>query len=245
MFYGKKVIITGGGSGMGQETALEFARQGAEVFIIGRSDYKLIQTSKIAHSEGLRISYQVCDVANKEQVADFFDRFENNPPQIVVNAAGVINVQKKDGAQDDETTMRVNYFGTFNVCEKAIPMMIRAKVEGIIINIASIAGINGSGKFLTYSASKGAVISYTKGLARMYGKNGIRVNAISPGVIVTPMSYVENPNFNDGMERRIQQHPLKRLGTARDVALAVMFLASDNSSFITGHNLVVDGGLTI
>ena len=245
MFSGKRVVVTGGGSGMGREIALEFGRRNAEVFILGRSSDKLMQTYESAKREGLGVRYSSCDVSNKEQVADYFEQFGNNPPQIVVNAAGVINTQNADGSQDDEATMQINYFGTFHVCEKAISALVSAGMGGAIVNIASIAGINGSGKFLTYSASKGAVISYTKGLARMYGKYGIRVNAISPGVIVTPMSYVENPKFDDGMERRIQQHPVGRVGTVKDIASAAMFLASDEASFITGQNLVVDGGLTI
>lgn len=243
----QKVLVTGGGSGMGRAIALLFARCGASVYIIGRTEAKLRETIAEGKKENLSICMSTCDVSNFEKVDKLIDEYEKNNIifDIVINAAGVINVCNKDGSQNNHAPMDVNYWGTFYVCERVIASMMKYNIRGTLINIASIAGINGSGRFLTYSASKGAVISYTKGLARMYGKHGIRVNAISPGCIVTPMSYVETPNFDERIDERICEHPLRKLGKPEDIANCALFLASDFSSFITGQNIIVDGGLTI
>jgi NAD(P)-dependent dehydrogenase (short-subunit alcohol dehydrogenase family) len=245
MFKGKCVLVTGGGSGIGRAIALEFSDKGADVVIFGRDEEKLESVRRECLSG--KIEYMVCDVSDKTKVSNAIDDIikVHKKIDVVICAAGVINVKNSDGTQDDKNVMDVNFFGTFHVCEKVIEYMKTNPTESCIINIASIAGMNGSGNFLSYSASKGAVISYTKGLARMYGPYGIRVNAISPGVIVTPMSYVENPDFDKNIEKRIQMHPLKRVGRPEDIAHVSTFLASENAGFITGQNIVVDGGLTI
>lgn len=247
MLNRKMAIVTGGGSGMGQSTALELARNGAEVFILGRTKEKLIDTLKLAEAEKLLLNYKVCDVSNMEEVKHFFNELiaEERCPDIIVNCAGVINVKKDDGSFDDDIIFRVNILGIINVCDIAIEKMILKKKPGTIINIASIAGHDGSSDFPSYAASKGAVLSYTKSLAMKYGKNGIRINSISPGVIVTPMSYIETPNFDDYIPELIQMHPLRRLGKPDDIAKTVLFLASDLSEFITGQDIVVDGGYTL
>jgi len=247
MLNKKIAVVTGGGSGMGRSAALELARNGAEVFILGRTEEKLIDTLRLAEMENLSLYYKVCDVSNMEAVTLFFNELTIKEicPDIIVNCAGVINIKKDDGSFDNDIIFRVNILGMMNVCDIAIQNMILRKKQGTIINIASIAGHDGSSDFPSYAASKGAVLSYTKSLAMKYGKNGIRINSISPGVIVTPMSYIETPNFDDYIPELIQMHPLRRLGKPEDIAKTILFFASDLSEFITGQDIVVDGGYTL
>lgn len=247
MLSGKVAVVTGGGSGMGRSTALELARNGAEVFILGRTEEKLVETMKLAQQEKLELHYNVCDVSDVNRVNAFMKGLaaEGVVPDVVVNCAGVINVKKDDGDFDNDIIFKVNILGMMNVCDAAIQFMISGGKTGAIINIASIAGHDGSSDFPSYAASKGAVLSYTKSLAMKYGKKGIRVNSISPGVIVTPMSYIETPNFDDYIPDLIQMHPLQRLGKPEDIAKVVLFFASDLSAFVTGQDIVVDGGYTL
>lgn len=243
MFSGKNVFITGGGSGIGEATAIAFAENHANVVIVGRNENRLKRVANMNN----KIKYMVCDVSDKEKVWKTIDYiFENlGKIDIVVNAAGVINIKKSDDSQDDKQIMDINFFGTFYVCERVIQQLIISSKEASIVNIASINGVNGGTHYFSYAASKGAVISYTKGIARKYGERGIRINAISPGDIITSMAYDANPNLKDNLEEIIKKYPLRRLGKPNDVANVVLFLASDKASFITGQNIIVDGGLTI
>lgn len=247
MLNGKVAIVTGGGSGMGRSAALELARHGVKVIIVGRTEKKLVETLKIAEQEALNIQYDVCDVCDKDTIGLLIEGLvkKGECPDIVVNCAGVINVKKDDGTIDDEIVLQINTLGVINVCDAVIPRMISCKKNGTIINIASIAGHDGSSSFPSYAASKGAVLAYTKSIAMKYGKHGIRANSISPGVIVTPMSYIETPNFDDYIPELIEMHPLNRLGKPEDVAKVIIFLSSDLSDFITGQDIVVDGGYTL
>lgn len=247
MLNGKIAVVTGGGSGMGRSTALELARNRAKVFILGRTEEKLVETIKLAKQEKLELHYSVCDVSDVNRVNAFMKGLVANGvvPDIVVNCAGVINVKKDDDSFDNDIIFKVNILGMMNVCDVAIHCMISSEKSGVIINIASIAGHDGNSDFPSYAASKGAVLSYTKSLAMKYGKKGIRVNTISPGVIVTPMSYIETPNFDDYIPDLIKMHPLQRLGKPEDIAKVVLFFASDLSAFITGQDIVVDGGYTL
>lgn len=247
MLSGKVALVTGGGSGMGRSTAIELARNGAKVFIIGRTEEKLIGTVDMAAADSLMIHYEVCDVSDRNQVQRFIDKLANRGinPEIVVNCAGVINVKDNEGNIDDDIVFKVNIMGMMHVCNAAVQSMLANGKQGTIINIASIAGHDGSSEYLSYAASKGAVLSYSKSLAMKYGKYGIRINSISPGVIVTPMSYVETPNFDDYIPELIQMHPLRRLGKPEDIAKVALFFASDLSAFITGQDIVVDGGYTL
>ena len=247
MFSGKIAIVTGGGSGIGRSTALALARNGAEVIILGRTKDKLIETAELAKKENLSIYYEVCDVSESGQVEDFFKKLSEDEkcPDIIVNCAGVINVLKADGSLDDKSVLLVNVLGMMNICENAIKKIIEGGKKGTIVNIASIAGHDGNSEFPSYAASKGAVLAYTKSIAKLYGCKGIRVNSISPGVILTPMSYIETPNFDDYIPQLIQMHPLGRIGNPMDIAKVIMFLASEQSDFITGQDIIVDGGYTL
>lgn len=247
MLNGRRVVVTGGGSGMGQEIALLFAQEGAKVFILGRTKCKLDETVQLASRIEKNIESIVCDVSNENEVSAFFNSIKNRGiiPDVIVNCAGIINVKLPNGDLDNQAVMNVNFLGTMNMCNCAIKHMIENKTTGSIINIASIAGHDGSSEFHSYAASKGAILAYTKSIAMAYGSNGIRVNSISPGIVVTPMSYVETPNYDDYIPEMIEMHPLGRLGKPEDVAKVALFFASDMSTWITGQDIIVDGGYTL
>lgn len=247
MLNGRTAVVTGGGSGMGQQIALLFAKEGAEVFILGRTKSKLEETVRLASRIGRSIKSVVCDVSNENEVFGFFRslKMRGVTANVIVNCAGIINVKLPNGELDNRAVMNVNFLGTMNICDCAIKHMIENKVPGSIINIASIAGHDGSSEFHSYAASKGAILAYTKSIAMAYGSDGIRANSISPGVVVTPMSYVETPDYDDYVPEMIEMHPLGRLGKPEDVAQAALFFASDMSAWITGQDLIVDGGYTL
>lgn len=241
---GKTALITGGGSGIGKSIALEFCKEGADVVIVGRTERKLFDTVLKSNA---RIHCFAGDVSDKKFVLSLFNEFRNNAitPDIIVNCAGVINVKDSTGKLNDEIVMNVNFMGTMNICSSAIDLLIKQNSPGSIINIASIAGHYGSSEFHSYAASKGAILAYTKSIAMNYGKNGIRANTISPGVIVTPMSYIETPDFDNYIPEMIEMHPIGRLGAPLDIAKAALFFASSMSEWITGQDLIVDGGYTL
>lgn len=247
MLKGKTAIVTGGGSGIGRSIALELACNGATVYILGRTEAKLVDTVMIAKRRSLNIQYKVCDVSNANEVKTFFNELSSVglAADIIVNNAGIICANTTDCSVGDETILRVNTIGVINICTTAINRLVSLSKPGVVVNIASLAGHNGSSEFPAYAASKGAVISYTKSLALKFGKNGIRANSISPGVIVTPMSYIETPSFDDYVPDMIAMHPLQRLGTPEDISKVVLFLVSDMSSFVTGQDIIVDGGFTL
>lgn len=241
---GSTALVTGGGSGMGRAIALEFEKEGAVVSIVGRTELKLQQTVNMSKGN---IRYFVGDVSNKDFVKNLFEDLENNRivPDIIVNCAGVINERYDNGELNDNIVMDVNFMGTMNVCSSAVDKLIKYKQSGSIINIASIAGHYGSSEYHSYAASKGAILAYTKSLAMTYGQYGIRANTISPGVVVTPMSYKETPDYDKYVPDLIKMHPLGRLGKPIDIAKTAVFFASSMSEWITGSDLVVDGGYTL
>lgn len=247
MLKGKTAVITGGGSGMGRAIAMRFLIEGANVFLLGRTEKKLIETIKLLEEVKGNIDYSVCDVSNKLQVKNSFQYIleQGTNFDIIVNCAGVINVKKANGDMDHDAVMDINFKGILNVCEIAVEYLCDFNKSASIINISSISGHNGSVGFPSYAASKGAVLAYTKSLAMKYGKNGIRVNSISPGVVVTPMSYIERPNYDECIPRLVKKHPLGRLGKPEDIADAALFFGSSMSDWITGQDLIVDGGYTL
>ena len=131
------------------------------------------------------------------------------------------------------------------MCLKVIDNWKENNIKGNIINIGSIAARNGSKYFPIYASSKGGIIAFSKSIASRYGEYGIRCNVISPGVIKTPMSYIETPNFDDYIEEIENKTPLKRLGNPQDIANVALFLANNSSYFITGQEIIVDGGYTL
>lgn len=247
----KTAIITGGGTGIGKATARLFAREGANVVITGRTENSLNDTSLELGNEGLEISYLVGDVSNEtdcKKAVDFtvskFSRID-----ILFNNAGVCyksNTHETATVMWDET-FDINVKGVYLMSKHTLPHMIKDG-GGSIVNNSSILGLKASpAGFAAYSASKGAVNQLTRSMALEYADKGIRVNAVCPGTIYTPMMDVLFEEWGEreiGEKRYISVHPIGRLAQPEEIAYAVLFLCDDNIKFTTGAMLSVDGGMS-
>ena len=166
----------------------------------------------------------------------------------LINCAGIISSGEESEKYDClelNDIINTNLKSTLRICLQMIDKWNNSNTKGNIINIGSIAARNGSKYFPIYSSTKAGIVAFSKSIASRYGEYGIRCNVISPGVIKTPMSYIETPNFDDYIEEIEDKTPLKRLGNPDDIAKVALFLASDNSEFITGQEIIVDGGYTL
>lgn len=246
----KVALITGGTSGIGQATALLFAKEGAKVVITGRSAERGAATvEKIRQDFGRALFFQA-DVRYADQCRATVERTvsEFGRLDILFNNAGLFYAHDvlECSEQEWDLQMDVNLKGTFLMSKFALPGMI-AQGSGVIINNSSGWGLVGGDKAAAYCASKGGVVLLTKAMAVDHGRQGIRVNCVCPGDIDTPM-LPEDAKFR-GMKwadylAGAANRPMGRVGTAEEIAQAVLFLASDDSSFMTGATLVVDGGGT-
>ncbi len=243
---GKVALISGAAKGMGAVEARLFAAEGAKVAIgdILEDEGRKLE-AEIAGSGGEALFVKL-DVTSEEAwmkaVADVVARFGRL--DILVNNAGIYRLARVEDTTEEgwDTVLDVNAKGVFLGTKTAIPAM-RSSGGGSIINISSIAGLIGSPQSSAYNASKGAVRLLTKATAIQYASEGIRVNSVHPGPIATEMLDLVFPD-QDMLESRMAQIPIGRMGTADDVANGVLFLASDDSSYMTGSELVIDGGFT-
>jgi len=246
----KIALITGGTSGIGEATAVLFAAEGAGVAITGRNESRgHVVTARILEAGGSAIFLRT-DVRKaaecRRAVESTISRFGRL--DILFNNAGVFYARDALNCTEEEWDLQldVNLKGTFLMSKYALPGMI-AQGRGVIINNSSGWGIVGGDKAVAYCASKGGVVLLTKAMAVDHGRQGIRVNCICPGDVETPM-LPEDARFR-GMNWEeylagCRNRPLGRIGTAEEIAKAALFLASDDSSFMTGASLVVDGGGT-
>jgi NAD(P)-dependent dehydrogenase (short-subunit alcohol dehydrogenase family) len=248
---GKVALITGAGSGMGREACLVFATEGARVAAIDVDASGLDETADTVGASGDELATFVADVAVEEQVRDAVQRAVERfgALHVLYNNAGVlwrdrdVSVLETDEAVWDRV-FAVNLKGMVWVCKFGIPHLIEAG-GGAIVNIGSTSALLGDSiPQDAYTASKGAVISLTRNLAVQFGPRGVRANCIHPGFTDTPMQTVRtsDPAWVEAASAEI---PLGRLATARDVVNAALFLASDEASYVTGAELVVDGGAVI
>jgi NAD(P)-dependent dehydrogenase (short-subunit alcohol dehydrogenase family) len=247
-FCGKVALVTGGGSGIGRATSLAFARKGAKVVVAGRIRDKIEETKEmIKELGGEAIAVQV-DTSFDEQVKKMLqitiDQFGHL--DFAVNAAGVGGklVPTADVTEDDfDLTMAVNLKGVWLCMKYEINQMLK-QGNGVIVNISSINGLDGTPNAAIYAASKSGVISLTKSAALEYAKSNIRINAVCPGAIRTPML---EKIFNETGITQSQyesQIPINRIGDPNDIAHPVTWLCSDEASYITGHIMVIDGGVS-
>ncbi len=245
----KVAFITGAASGIGSACALRFAQEGASIAGFDISN-ALDDAWKTAAETAPGSIFDVGDVKDEEKVrsaidsaAERFGRLD-----IVVNSAGVPGGGPVHLVPQEEwdRVMDVNLKGTFLVCKHALPRMME-RGSGSIVNIASIEGIEGTEGGSMYNASKGGVVLLTKNMSMDYARQGVRVNVVCPGFIDTPMAQAVFGNeFLEGFEKQVVDAvALHRLGRPEEIANAVLFLASDEASFITGQALVVDGGFTV
>lgn len=244
----KVAIITGGSSGIGKATALLFAKEGAKVVIAARDEkegMKVVSEIKRARGEAIFIK---TDVAIESDVKNLINQTikKYKKLDILYNNAGV-ELQKtvtETSSEELDRVLDINLKGVFYGCKYAIPKMKRGSA---IINTASAAGIVGFPNLAAYCASKGGIVLLTKEIALDYADKGIRCNCVCPGAILTPMLkrfFDKSPDPTKTKKEMAMMHPLGRLGKPEEIAKAVLFLASEESSFITGQALLVDGGLT-
>ncbi|HEY7477935.1 MAG TPA: SDR family NAD(P)-dependent oxidoreductase [Actinomycetota bacterium] len=248
---GRVALITGAGSGMGREICLVFSSEGARIAAVDIDEGSLEATAAAVRGAGGEVATFVADVAREDQVRDAVDgaaeRF--GALHILSNNAGVLWRDQDVSVLDVEEgvwdrVLAINVKGIVWVCKYGVPKLIEAG-GGAIVNVGSTNALLGDTiPQDAYTASKGAVVSLTRNLAVQFAPHGIRANCIHPGFTDTPMQTVRtsDPAWVEAAKAAI---PLGRLGTPRDVANAALFLASDEASYITGVELVVDGGSVV
>jgi 2-keto-3-deoxy-L-fuconate dehydrogenase len=250
----KIALVTGAGSGIGKEIALLYARQGAHVIVADiRLDAASQVVAEIQAQDGVAQPLSL-DVSNEEQVRTAFAQVvqEHRRLDILVNNAGVSHVGNilETSSEDWDRVMNVNARGVFLCSKYAVMHMLAQQPQGgVLVNIASVAGLIAVDRRFPYGTSKGAVISMTRSVAIDFVNQGIRANAICPGTVHTPFveGYLER-NFPDTKDEVRQQlharQPLGRMGRPDEVASAALYLASKEAAFVTGSTLVIDGGWT-
>jgi NAD(P)-dependent dehydrogenase (short-subunit alcohol dehydrogenase family) len=244
LLEGRLAMVTGAGQGNGRALALGLAQAGARLIVTDMNADTVGETAALIRKEGAQAWSFKLDVTSAEACQELAERVgkEIGEVDLLVNNAGIIireNTSSPNAAANWKKTMDVNVNGTFNVTLAWLPAIKSTK--GSIVNIASIAAYAGQGGSLGYSPSKGAIKMFTQSLAQELAPLGVRVNALAPGVIETPMTAAtrENPARLETFMSRI---PMGRVGQTEDLVGPVIFLASDMSRYVTGITLPVDGG---
>jgi 2-keto-3-deoxy-L-fuconate dehydrogenase len=242
----KVAVVTGGGSGIGKAVALLFAKQGAQVHVLDRNEEACGATVKeIQQANGKAFTHE-CDVTNQQQVKDVFNKI--GKVDIVVNSAGISHIGNVESTteSDFDRVYSVNVKGVYNCLQAAISIMHKNK-SGVILNLASIANNIGLQDRFAYSMSKGAVYAMTLSVARDYIDKGIRCNCISPARVHTPFvdDFIKRnyPGKEDEMfEKLSKSQPIGRMAKPEEIAALILYLCSDEASFITGCDYPIDGG---
>ncbi|HWR62535.1 MAG TPA: 3-oxoacyl-[acyl-carrier-protein] reductase [Clostridia bacterium] len=241
----KVAIVTGSTKGIGLETAKTFAREGAKVVICGTRENAINEVVNEIKSMGAEALGFRVDVSNRAQVDEMVAEVKSawGRIDILVNNAGITAdaMLKKMTEDQFDRVINTNMKGVFN-CAQAVLDTMTEQGKGVILNATSVVGLYGNVGQTNYAAAKWGVIGMTKTWAKELGRKGIRVNAVAPGFIKTPMTEAVPEKVLDMMKEKA---PLQRLGEPEDIANAYLFLASDEASFITGTVLSVDGGLVI
>lgn len=243
---GKVALITGATRGIGKQIALTLADEGYDIALNYRKeDENLINTKKEIEEKNVKCLAVKGDISNFENTEKFVKEVieEYGKIDVLVNNAGITKdmllVRMKK--EDFESVIDVNLVGTFNVTKNVISYMMKAR-SGRIINISSVVGVAGNSGQTNYSASKAGIIGFTKSLAKEVASRNILVNAIAPGFIETNMTDVLKDEVKEEIAKNI---PLKRMGNTQDVANVVKFLATEDSAYITGQVINVDGGMVM
>jgi len=244
LLEGKNALITGASRGIGKEVALVFAQHGANVaFTDVRDDENARAVEKQLQDFGVKAKFYVSDAssftASEETAKQMAEEFGNI--DILVNNAGITrdNLLLRMSEDDFDLVMKVNLKSVFNLTKAVQPFMLKQR-KGSIINMSSVVGIEGNAGQANYSASKAGMLGFTKSVAKELGSRNIRCNAIAPGFIETEMTHVLDEEVRKNW---IQTIPLRRAGSAKDVAETAVYLASDLSAYVTGQVISCDGGM--
>jgi NAD(P)-dependent dehydrogenase (short-subunit alcohol dehydrogenase family) len=249
-FKGKVAFVTGAASGIGQSTAIAFALEGASVVVADISENGSQKTTSMIKEKGGQALAVRCDVSQSEeevkncleQAIETFGRLD-----FAFNNAGVeqkLALTAETTVEEWDRVVNTNLRGVFLCLKYEIPLMLK-QGGGAIVNTSSGAGIKGFRSESAYVAAKHGVVGLTKAAALEYAQSNIRINAVAPGIIDTPMIQRFSKGFPEGRQAMISQEPVGRLGQPEEIAAAVIWLCTDAASFITGHTMVIDGGQTV
>jgi 3-oxoacyl-[acyl-carrier protein] reductase len=245
-FQNQVVIVTGGSRGIGEAAVRAFLAAGARVYSLSRSENSAkAELETLAAEHGGAFRWLPTDIADGAAIDSSLETIlaEEEGVDVVVNNAGITrdNLIMRMKDEEWESVLATNLSSSFRVCRKLARPMLKRK-KGAIVNVASVVGITGNGGQSNYSASKAGLIGFTKSLAKEVGSRGIRVNAVAPGYVETAMTEELGEAAREALTSRI---PLGRTGRPEEIARAILFLASEDAAYITGHVLVVDGGLAM
>lgn len=244
-FTDKVVLLTGAGVGIGASAAKAYARDGAKVAVnsVSGSGKKLAEEIE---KEGGKALFVQGDVSKPEEVESMIKATveEFGKLDIVVNCAGIVSGGSVEEMDLDlwNRVMDVNVTGTFLVCKYAMPHL--RKTRGVIVNVASLVAVKGIANRAVYSASKGAVLALSKAMAADHIKDGIRVNVVSPGTVLSPsleQRIQSEPDPEAAMNNYVSRQPLGRLGRPEEIATAILFASSEEAGFMDGANICIDG----
>ena len=240
---GKRALVTGAGRGIGMGASIALAESGANVTLVSRTEKELKDLSHHINDQGYESTYNALDVNNEEEVSKFINNSE--PFDILVNNAGTNRPAKliDTKIEDFDYVMSLNVRSVINLTKLVVKKMLDSNIKGSIINVSSQMGHVGGPNRTTYCSSKFAIEGFTKSLAIELGPEGIRVNAVCPTFIQTPMTepFLKDEDFK---KATIGMIPIGRLGEVKDLMGPFVFLASEASSLMTGSSILVDGGWT-
>lgn len=242
----KTVLVTGGSRGIGKEVAIKYAENGYDVIVNYISDKTDVETlKKEFYEKGIESLIVKADVSKQEDVESLvkqaIEKFEKI--DVLVNNAGITrdNLLMRMSEEEFNKVVDINLKGTFLVT-KAVSKYMMKRRQGSIVNLSSVVGVAGNAGQCNYSASKAGIIGFTKSIAKELASRNIRANAVAPGFIETDMTSVLSDTVKENINNQI---PLKRMGTAKEVAELIYFLGSEKSSYITGQVINVDGGMVM